>query len=442
MIENTELVWDVVQTKAGFRSVMSIAVLMLMACALLQGTQHTLNAGAQGADVPNWRLDNIWQYNVTIAAFPGNHSATVLVTGWGEYLDPNNNKFDTFEVIYTSNIAVYNDTFGVLYIRGRDLREITRTDYKTTFTRSYTNHTYQYGFENYSVNEAIDYNKMLDPLGFPIEVGDTWNQVITAQVTTQVEVYKSSGPDISVGNETRSLNIYYRCTGIRDISLNTTDDMETLLNPNIKANWTEESVSTFIIIQDDEEQDTDGDYTVEYYNITKGNIVRKEVWEDGKINKTWSLVYTNYIFAPDPFVPPERDDGDNPEVYLCLFGLVILGILVIAFIIIRKRSIPKEERFTREYIEAVDTKTELIELCEEAKLSTKGPKSQLRKRLLAYVDELEHEEREKKVGEEDFEGDVIQEDEVELEKDLDELVPDEEEAGEGRGRSLSDEEGE
>ena len=157
---------------------------------------------------------------------------------------------------------------------------------------------------------------------------------------------------------------------------------------------------------------------MDYYNITKGNIVRKEIWEDGELNVTWSLVYTDYIYSEDPFVPPKRGDEDNPEVFLCLSGIVILAILIIAFMVIRRRSIPKEERFTKEYIDAVDTKTELIELCEEAKLSTKGAKGQLRKRLLVYVEELEREGREKKQGEEDFEDDVLAADDEDLEKAL------------------------
>jgi hypothetical protein len=342
------------------------------------------------------------------------------VAGYGTYYDLSNDEFDTFEVIYTSSKAYYNDTFGVLDIRTRELRGITRVDYKTTFIRGYTNHIYQYGFDNYSVNQTYDYDKMLDPFGFPIRVGDTWNQVITAQVTTQVEVHTSNGTDISVENETRILTFYYRCTGIGDVTLNTTDDMESLINPNIEANWTVETASAYIIIQDDEEQDTDGTYTADYYNITKGNVVRKEIWEDGAINETWSLVYTNYIYAPDPFVPPDPPDDSNPEVFLCLFGLVILALLVIAYIVVRRRSIPGKDRFTKEYIGAVETKTELIELCEEAKLSTKGAKSQLRKRLLAYVAELEREKRDKK-QEAEFEDDVLTPEDEDLEKDIEEL---------------------
>jgi hypothetical protein len=231
--------------------------------------------------------------------------------------------------------------------------------------------------------------------------------------------------------------IYNFCTGIEEILLNETDNQEILLGSSVEVNWTKEEAKAFRILQDDEEQDTDGNYKVLYYNITRGNFVRKEIWEEGQLNVTWSLVYTDYFFSTEPEELKLFEEDSNPEVFVCISGIVFLTILIIAFIIIRKRSIPKGERFTKEYIEAVDTKTELIELCEEAKLSTKGAKSQLRKRLIAYVDELEREEREKKQGEEDFEDEVLSEDEVDLEKDMDELTLDEEDEVEHQGSSLS-----
>jgi hypothetical protein len=381
-----------------------------------------MGAHAQSADVPNWRTHDTWQYNVSIADYSGNHRVTIRIAGWGEYLDQNNNKFETFEVIYSTNIAIYNDTYGVLEIRDRDLKGITRTEYKTTFSRQHTNYTYQFGFENYSVRKVTDYSTMLNSFGFPLQVGKSWNQAVTSDITTQVEIYKPTGLELSVENESRNLNFYYQCTEIRDILLNSTDNMETLLDPSIEANWTRESVSTFVIVQDDEEADTDGTFTVDYYNITKGNIVRREIWEEGELNVTWSLVFTDYIYSEDPFVPPEQPDEDSPEVFVCLSGIALLAVLLLAFLIIRKRSIPKEERFTKEYVEAVDTKTELIELCEEAKLSTKGSKSQLRKRLLAYVADLERDEQTKKQTEEDFEDDAHSEVEQDLEEDIDELA--------------------
>jgi len=423
MIENTELEWDVVQTKAGFRSVVSIAAVMMITGSIISTWDSDVRA--QSADVPNWRLENIWQYNVTIADTPGNHRATVLVTKWGEYSDDNNTKFDTFLVSYITNTAFYNDTYGTLDIRDVETRHITRTEYKMTFTEQNTTYYYEHTVENVTEVRITNYNQMIDFFNFPLQVGDKWQQSIIANTTTQIKVKKPTSWEIVSEDVTHdTLVLYSECTGIEDITLTITDNEEALRDSSLPANWTETAVSAFRIVRDDEEQDTDGTYTVDYYNVTRGNIVRKEMWKDGDLNVTWSLVYTDFIYSEEPFKPPAPDDGDDPGVFLCIFGIAILVILIITFFVIRSRSIPKEERFTREYIEAVDTKTELIELCEEAKLSTKGAKSQLRKRLLVYVEELEREEREKK-PEEDFGNEVLTADDEELEKDIDELALDE-----------------
>ena len=414
---------------------MSIAILILIACSVLQSTNVTIEASAQSADVPNWRTSTIWQYNVTIADQPGNNKATIKNVGWGDYTDPNGTKFDTWNIYYTLNTAHSNESYGTLNIRDSDQRSVTRFDYKTGFSTRKVTHNYTFGQENITVWYITNYFPLIDTFNFPLQVGNQWQDEI--YYNTTIEVKSASHELISQDVEKGTYMIYNFCTGIEELLLNETDNQEILLGSSVEVNWTKEEAKAFRILQDDEEQDTDGNYKVLYYNITRGNFVRKEIWEEGQLNVTWSLVYTDYLFSTEPEELKLFEEDSNPEVFVCISGIVFLTILIIAFIIIRKRSIPKGERFTKEYIEAVDTKTELIELCEEGKLSTKGAKSQLRKRLIAYVDELEREEREKKQGEEDFESEVLSEDEVDLEKDMDELTLDEEDEVEEQGSSLS-----
>lgn len=412
---------------------MSIAIIILITVSMIS-TRDSMDARAQGADVPNWRTGTIWQYNITIADQTGNHKATLKNAGWGDYTDPNGTVFDTWNIFYTLNTVHSNESFGTLKIRDSDQRSVTRFDYKTGFSTRKVTYNYTYGKENITVWYITNYYPLIDTFNFPLQVGDQWLNEI--YYNTTIEVKSAIDELISQDIEKGTFVIYNNCTGIEEILLNETDNQEILLGFSVEVNWTKDEVEAFRIIQDDEEQDTDGNYKVFYYNFTRGNFVRKEFWENHQLNMTWSLVYTDYFFSPEA-EEYEESGEDNPEVFLCLSGIVFLAIIVIAFMIIRKRSIPKGERFTKEYIEAVDTKTELIELCEEAKLSTKGAKSQLRKRLLAYVAELEREEREQTQGEEDFEDEVLSKGEVDLEKDLDELTLDEEDKGEEQGSSLS-----
>jgi hypothetical protein len=433
-IITVELDWDVVQTKAGFRYIMSIAILIFIISVVLQSTYFTNEVSAQSADVPNWRTGTIWQYNITIADQTGNHKATIKNAGWGEYTDPNGTVFNTWNIFYTLNTAHSNESFGTLNIRDSDQRSVTRYDYKTGFSTRKVTYNYTYGEENITVWYITNYYPLINTFNFPLQVGDQWHNEI--YYNTTIEVKSASDELISQDIEKGTFMEYNICTIVTDILLNETDNQEILLGYNIEVNWTKEVVKALKILQDDEEQDTDGNYKVFYYNFTRGNFVRKEFWENHQLNMTWSLVYTDYFFSPEA-EEYEESGEDNPEVFLCISGIVILAILAITFVIIRKRSIPKGDRFTKEYIEAVDTKTELVELCEEAKLSTKGAKSQLRKRLIAYVGELEVEECDKKQGEEDFEDEVLPEDEVDMEEDIDELTPDEEDEGEKQGGSES-----
>jgi hypothetical protein len=62
----------------------------------------------------------------------------------------------------------------------------------------------------------------------------------------------------------------------------------------------------------------------------------------------------------------------------------------------RPKDEERDERFTKENIENVQTKAELAALCEEAGLKKSGKKEELRQRLLDYAQELEQTEKERK----------------------------------------------
>jgi hypothetical protein len=62
----------------------------------------------------------------------------------------------------------------------------------------------------------------------------------------------------------------------------------------------------------------------------------------------------------------------------------------------------EDPRFTRENLEGIKTKAELVELCEEAGLRKSGKKEELRDRLLKYAEEKESEAKAKKLKEERF----------------------------------------
>ena len=65
-------------------------------------------------------------------------------------------------------------------------------------------------------------------------------------------------------------------------------------------------------------------------------------------------------------------------------------------------SLEKDPRFTKENIEGIKTKAELVALCEEAGLKKSGKKEELRDRLLKYAEEKESEAEAKKLREERF----------------------------------------
>jgi hypothetical protein len=70
-------------------------------------------------------------------------------------------------------------------------------------------------------------------------------------------------------------------------------------------------------------------------------------------------------------------------------------------------GMPKEEsqedpRFTKESIKSIKTKAELATLCEEAGLKKSGKKEELRKRLLDYIEEKEQRAQEEKLKEQRF----------------------------------------
>jgi hypothetical protein len=70
-------------------------------------------------------------------------------------------------------------------------------------------------------------------------------------------------------------------------------------------------------------------------------------------------------------------------------------------------GMPKEQskedpRFTKENIESIKTKAELVTLCEEAGLKKSGKKEELRKRLLEYIEEKEQKAEQEKQKEQRF----------------------------------------
>jgi hypothetical protein len=166
---------------------MSLAILILIACSVLQSTNVTIEASAQSADVPNWRTSTIWQYNVTIADQPGNNKATIINVGWGDYTDPNGIVFDTWNIYYTLNTAHSNESYGTLNIRDSDQRSVTRFDYKTGFSTRKVTHNYTFGQENITVWYITNYFPLINTFNFPLQVGNQWQNEIYYNTTIEVK---------------------------------------------------------------------------------------------------------------------------------------------------------------------------------------------------------------------------------------------------------------
>ncbi|UCE36245.1 MAG: hypothetical protein JSW00_11975 [Thermoplasmata archaeon] len=75
---------------------------------------------------------------------------------------------------------------------------------------------------------------------------------------------------------------------------------------------------------------------------------------------------------------------------------------------VKVQSRTEDQRFTRENIENIRTKAELVALCEEAGLKKSGKKEEIRNRLLKYVEDRESEAKAKKLKEQRFTKEYIE----------------------------------
>lgn len=413
------------------KKVVSIAVFVC----LLTITIISHGLAAKTIEKPTWRTANEWQYNMTIEGIPATQRYTIYWVGWGEFYDNEGTEHKSFEVRYITNIIEKSGENDRKYTRTVDARYITRSDFKLGKSLETTRIFYKENPENRTITTIINYDPFVDFYSFPIIVGDRWNQ--TSELKIERAVYR--GPDIKEENlienstEAQIRSYYFHCTGEEEINVTIADNPE-YDEENVTSNWTKNTFKTLRIVQDDEEKDTDGTYTVEYWNTTVGNIVKRETFIDGNLNSTSSLVYYQYKITDEPYEPKDLVFEEQPsELCLCIAAIALLVILIIAFIIIRRRQLEEEDRFTREYIEDIDTKAELIELCEEAGLSPKGSKGELRRRLLSYAMEKEEEEEGLEEGEEipdeEDEFDLGEDEEEDLERELEDEEGEEDSKG-------------
>jgi hypothetical protein len=423
------------------------------------------NISAEKADAPTWRPRNVWQYNMTIDGNPNHQTATIYVTGAGSVYDDDNVEHKIYDVNYITNVLENSDDYGHIYTRSIDNRKITRwPNYETSFSIVSTYVYFDYGRENKTIRRTVKYQTFIDFYDFPLQVGDAWS--FSSVVNTSTAIYK--GASASTPSEEDKIKEFYvleteryffNCTGTEDVNVVLADDPEYYW-ANSTANWTAKTLTAIKIIQDDERNDSDGTYIVEYYNASIGNIVKRESYINGDLNSSRILVYYVYVPHEDPYIMEDWTKNDSgSELTLCVAAIAIVIILLLALVIIRRRHL-EEDKFTRENIESIETKTELIELCEEAGLSPKGSKSQLRKRLMAYVDEKEKEEAEdeeddeesededefdigeekKESEEESGDDEEIEDDELEEEDEGEEDKPEEEDIGEEEQENVEDEE--
>jgi hypothetical protein len=414
----------------------TINVALLLYIVIILGTSQLINA--ETAEYPTWRSTDKWIYNMTIEGNPNYQRYSIYVREWGEYYKEESLVYETFETHYITRTLENSTEYGNISIRIQDTRHITRTDYKTAFSDELTYIQYERDHENRTIRTKIKYDPFIDPYGFPLNMGDKWNQTVQMNITTGV--YRGanlSKPDdedlvkpLSVVTETGEF--YFHCTSIEEIEVAIADN-EMYMYLNQTTNWIDITFTTLRIVQDDEETDTDGTYVVEYYNNSVGNVVKRETFTDWKLNITATLAFYRYTKTDEPWEPPEPTTEEGSEFCLCAGAIAVLLVLLLSFVVVRRRRF-EEDRLTREYIEDVDTKTELVELCEEAGLSPKGSKSELRRRLLAYVEEME--EKEGEGGEEESETEEEGEDEFDIGEGEEEEIPgdiEDEERSEDRG---------
>ncbi len=376
-------------------------------------------ASAETAESPTWQPWNKWLFNMTIEGNTNYHRVLIYTHAWGEY-DDEGTTINTFVTHYITNTLLDSNEYGDIRIRADETRHITRLDYKTAFSEEMKTINYERNHEDRTIKTKTKYDTFIDPYSFPLNVGDKWDNTVKMNITTTIwegaNLTKLSDENkISETVHTETREFYYNCDDMVEVDI-TLADNDKYYYLNQTTTWTEITFNTFRIVQDDEVSDTDGNYIVEYYNASVGNIVKRETFTDGDLNTTALLAFYKYKKTDEPWDPPDRPPEGGSEFCLCVGAIAIILVLLFSFVTIRRRRF-EEDRFSKEYIEDVDTKTELVELCEEADLSPKGSKSELRKRLLAYAEEMEEE------GEGDSE-DEDEEDEFDLGKDEEESPED------------------
>lgn len=312
----------------------------------------------QSIEAPTWRPGDIWQYNLTIESSPGHQTATIYVTGWGQFYYDEGTLHEAFDVRYIQNIIDDSDEYGRIYTRTDEERKITRNDYRLGYSFETTNILFEENHDNLTIVRLTKYNPLLDIYAFPINPGETWNQTCELNISRTVYrgMIKSEDNIIeeSIASELKSY--YFTCTGMEEIILTLADNPDVLSHDisieNLSVNWTDYMLRTYRIVQDDEEMDTDGTYVVEYYNASVGNIVMREIFTNGSLNTTAFLVYYEYTSGGpiEPVSHPEnegngekKEKSDNniePISLVIIIAIVIIMVFII-FIYKRRKQNPK-----------------------------------------------------------------------------------------------------
>jgi hypothetical protein len=393
---------NIVTLGRNMKRVLSVIVMInLIFIPFLAPYAGSEDSGDAMAKMPGWCPTNIWQYNMTIPSKldptgePVNQTATIFVAGQGSYFADNGTEYRTFDAYYTTNTNETNEEYGFIYNRTQDHITVIMYNYKWAFSERETRLAKGTDIKNFSrILKITKYDPWMDQYNFPIMVGNSWNQSVVLNISTVIyklnedlEEYKA---DESQTVDT--IATYYRCIGTKNVTV-TLADNKYYYKPNQIVNWSRETFDCFMIKQDTELADSDGSYIIEYYNETVGNIVKKEEFKNGELYSTRCLVYKDYIYRE--YVEPVDPDDSQGSPYASFFLWAGLGIIVIllgvGIIRIRRRSL-EEEGLTREEVMGLESRSEFAELCKEMGLSTKGSKSQLKKRLLKYIEEEESKE--------------------------------------------------
>ena len=84
----------------------------------------------------------------------------------------------SFIISQITNTAFYNDTYGTLFIRDREKKHVSRTDYKLAFTERNITYQYEHTIDNVTEVRITNYNQMIDLFNYPLQVGKKWQQNI------------------------------------------------------------------------------------------------------------------------------------------------------------------------------------------------------------------------------------------------------------------------